>query len=114
MSESARLDRAVASVVRRQNCSGCGGCAWLDPGLIMELDEAGFRRPVRRDNTSTPKPNATQVFAQICPGRRVSSPRPPGATTHPTLGPVISAWEAWAGDPAIRHRGSSGGVLSAL
>jgi coenzyme F420 hydrogenase subunit beta len=27
---------------------------------------------------------------------------------------VVSAWEAWAGDPAIRHRGSSGGVLSAL
>ena len=114
MTETARLDRAIEKVVRRQNCSGCGACAWLDSGLSMELDESGFRRPVRRDPTSTPKDHATRLFEQVCPGRRVGSPRPAGATIHPTLGPVLGAWEAWAADPAIRFQGSSGGVLSAL
>ncbi len=30
------------------------------------------------------------------------------------MGPVVSAWQAWATDPAVRHRGSSGGALTAL
>ena len=30
------------------------------------------------------------------------------------MGPVVSAWQAWAADPKVRHRGSSGGALTAL
>jgi coenzyme F420 hydrogenase subunit beta len=29
-------------------------------------------------------------------------------------GPVLAAWEGWAADPEIRHRGSSGGAVTAL
>ena len=59
-------------------------------------------------------PGAAELFPEICPGRSVTAPRPPGSTRHPLLGPVVQAWEAWAADPVIRHAGSSGGVLTAL
>jgi coenzyme F420 hydrogenase subunit beta len=29
-------------------------------------------------------------------------------------GPVLAAWEGWASDPDVRHRGSSGGAVTAL
>ncbi|GAA1855346.1 Coenzyme F420 hydrogenase/dehydrogenase, beta subunit C-terminal domain [Microlunatus capsulatus] len=108
------LDRAVARVVDTANCSGCGACTQLDAGLAMALDAEGYARPVRGTAAPAPVPGAAATFDRICPGRRVASPRPPGAEVHPTLGPVVSAWEAWASDPEIRHRGSSGGTLTAL
>ena len=110
---TAALDRAVAEVVTTQNCSGCGACTQLDRGLEMRLDAAGYARPVRTGPAAT-RPDAARTFDQICPGRRVESPRPAGATLHPTLGPVLQAWQAWAADPELRHRGSSGGTLTAL
>lgn len=108
------LDSAVRSVVAEQNCSGCGACTRLDDALEMRLDGDGYARPVRSSRPSTAGPGADDLFDRVCPGRLVSSPRPPGATVHPTMGPVVSAWQAWASDPEIRHRGSSGGTLTAL
>ncbi|SDR76018.1 coenzyme F420 hydrogenase subunit beta [Friedmanniella luteola] len=108
------LDRAVSRVVDTANCSGCGACTLLDPGLEMALSADGYARPVRSAREPAPEPGADATFDRICPGRRVVSPRPAGATVHPTLGPVVSGWEAWAADPEIRHRGSSGGTLTAL
>ena len=80
----------------------------------MELDEHGYTRPVRRGGGTAPKANYTKLFRQICPGVRVLSPRPAGSIRHPTFGPIVSAWEAWAADPEFRYTGSSGGVLTAL
>ncbi len=113
MREAAKLDRAWTRVVRTQNCSGCGACTRLDPGLSMAVDDDGYSRPVRI-GAARPRTGAARIFTQICPGRRVDSPRPAGAKVHPSLGPIVSSWQAWAGDPAVRHRGSSGGALTAL
>ncbi|MDO5500607.1 MAG: Coenzyme F420 hydrogenase/dehydrogenase, beta subunit C-terminal domain [Propionibacteriaceae bacterium] len=44
----------------------------------------------------------------------MTAPRPRGAERDDFLGPLHGAWRAWATDPAIRHRGSSGGTLTAL
>ena len=111
---------AVAAVVAAGNCSGCGACTRLHPGLQMELDAAGDARPVFVQITARPlplvdsPPDALAVFARSCPGRRVEAQRPAGAERHRLLGPVVEAWEAWATDPIARHAGSSGGVLTAL
>ena len=113
MTKPDALDRAVTSVVRSGNCSGCGACTLLDKGLQMRLDEHGYSRPTRVA-ASKAAPGARRTFDEVCPGRRISAASPPGATRHPTLGPVISAWEAWAADPEVRERGSSGGTLTAL
>ena len=108
-----RLDRAVRDVVAADNCSGCGACTALDPGLEMALDEAGYLRP-RRVAPATGGAPAVRQFRAVCPGVSVQAARPAGAARHPTMGPVYSAWQAWAADDEIRHLGSSGGTLTAL
>jgi coenzyme F420 hydrogenase subunit beta len=113
MTAGERLDRAVADVVRNGNCSGCGMCTLLDSGLEMQLDEHGFNRPVRTA-ASTAGPNAASRFDVACPGRLVRAQAPPGSVRHPTMGPVIAAWRAWATDADVRYTGSSGGVITAL
>ena len=85
MTASTRLDRAIDSVVRRQNCSGCGACTLLDPGLTMELDDAGFRRPVRHNTTTTPSDNAHGSSSRSVPD--VGSTHP-GRPAQPSIRPL--------------------------
>jgi coenzyme F420 hydrogenase subunit beta len=107
------LDRAIDRVVRSGNCSGCGACALLDSGIEMRLNDEGYNRPVRTGATSATA-DARSRFAAVCPGVTVAAQSPEGATRHPTMGPVIQVFEAWATDDGIRFAGSSGGVLTAL
>jgi coenzyme F420 hydrogenase subunit beta len=139
----AALDAAIARVVDAGNCSGCGACALLDPGIEMRRNAEGFLRPVRVESDESavgvaagmavgvaagvaagmaagvaaaiaPADDAAARFAAACPGVTVAAARPAGAERHPTMGPVVRAWKAWATDSETRHRGSSGGALSAI
>ena len=107
------LHDAIDGVVRSGNCSGCGMCTLLDPGLGMQLDSAGFNRPVAT-GALNPAPDALSKFRTGCPGLTVAAQSPPGSTRHSTMGPVVRAWRAWATDPDTRFLGSSGGALTAL
>lgn len=110
---AATLLHQIDEVVRNGNCSGCGACLRLDAALKLELDEFGFSRPVQV-GPSTAGPRAAEVFAASCPGRIVRAGREPDADRHPTMGPVVASWRAWAADPEVRRAGSSGGTLTAL
>lgn len=79
----------------------------------MELTESGYLRPVGV-NPPDEQPRAARVFKRACPGRQVVAKRPQGSVRHPLLGSYFGAWEAWAIDPTIRDRGSSGGALTAI
>lgn len=103
----------VAKVLDADACSGCGVCTILDRGLSMELDDAGYLRPVPA-GPADERDGAARIFTRACPGRRVVAKRPPGSVRHPLLGSYFGVWEAWAVDPEVRHRGSSGGVLTAI
>ncbi|KIC69446.1 Coenzyme F420 hydrogenase/dehydrogenase, beta subunit C-terminal domain [Pseudarthrobacter phenanthrenivorans] len=112
----ASFDELVSAVVESGNCSGCGLCTIIDPGLAMELNEEGFNRPVRRLPIS-PKydERASNEFRASCPGSLVM--RPPQrevASKDSALGGAVSSWQAWAVDPQVRFQGSSGGVLTAI
>jgi coenzyme F420 hydrogenase subunit beta len=107
------LDAGIDGVVRQGNCSGCGACTQLDAGLAMHLDAEGYSRPTRV-GASTAGPDARERFDASCPGVVMRAADPPGSTRHPTMGPVIQAWEAWATDEEMRFTGSSGGTLTAL
>jgi coenzyme F420 hydrogenase subunit beta len=101
----------AAAVVRDGLCSGCGACVQLGTGLGMALVD-GFSRPL--PIAGAPASAASPHFDRVCPGRTVVGPRPAGSRSHPTMGPVVTAVQGWATDAELRHRGSSGGVLSAL
>lgn len=79
----------------------------------MELNESGYLRPAGV-NPPDEQPRAVHVFKRACPGRQVVAKRPQGSMRHPLLGSYFGAWEAWAIDPKIRDRGSSGGALTAI
>lgn len=80
----------------------------------MALGADGFLRPVRRGAEPGEQPAEVEEFLKVCPGRIVSSPRPPDAQRHPQLGSYLESWGVWATDPEIRYQGASGGVLTAL
>lgn len=108
------LERAVADVLARDACSGCGLCTRLDPALRMAMDADGYLRP-RFDGPSRAVAGAAATFARGCPGVVVRAPvPPPGSATHPLLGSWLGLWSAWATDPELRFAGSSGGALTAL
>ncbi|WP_136193565.1 Coenzyme F420 hydrogenase/dehydrogenase, beta subunit C-terminal domain [Actinomyces procaprae] len=103
------INRVVASL----NCSGCGLCAQFK-GVTMRL-QGGFMRPVV-DPGAASRTDADELrqFRAACPGIRIQAQHPAGSGWDPDFGPVLGAWEAHATDAAIRHEGSSGGVLTAI
>jgi coenzyme F420 hydrogenase subunit beta len=127
---TAALRAAVAQVVASGNCSGCGACTLLDPGLRMRLDEEGNLRPVPVDSQQVDSapvdsqpapvdaapvgPDVVRRFEEACPGVTVRAVRPPATRRHPTMGPYLRVWMAWATDTDVRFRGSSGGALTAI
>lgn len=106
----------VTEVVGNQNCSGCGACVLIDPRLAMGTDTAGFARPVvaHPDASVEDESAASAEFRRVCPGVTVRRESARAARVDPLFGPWIGVWRAHATDPDIRHRGSSGGVITAL
>lgn len=104
----------VASVVENGNCSGCGACSLLSQSIEMRFSANGYIRPFWRSSAERKVRGKANLFNAICPGVAVRLARPEGAVVHPTMGPFVSAWTAWAADPTVRRIGSSGGVISAL
>ena len=104
-------------IVEESLCIGCGLCESLAGSdcVKMQVVESGFERPV----VVGPLTHETvDAIYDTCPGTRVEGL--PDATaqeaSHQDLvwGPHEYFVEAWAGDPAVRHQGSTGGVLTAL
>lgn len=104
----------IQDVVASHLCTGCGTCAFLAPEALTMVDvpEVG-RRPLPIVGVTGP---VTGDAVAACPGRALS--HDPAAVRdapfHGAWGPVLDLYECWATDPAVRHRGSSGGVVTAL
>ncbi|MGP1358415.1 Coenzyme F420 hydrogenase/dehydrogenase, beta subunit C-terminal domain [Roseicyclus sp.] len=105
---------SITDMVARNLCTGCGACAGAFPDLIRMVDDpVNGRRPVAKPGPEGRR--AAQEATAWCAG---------GSTSWEDLaradavdrdwGPVLAAWEGWAADDEIRHRGSSGGAVTAL
>jgi coenzyme F420 hydrogenase subunit beta len=110
-----RVD-TIQDIVRSHLCMGCGTCAAARPDIVRMVDTVAHgRRPVIAGDAP---PVAGRELAKVCPGRAIDAKPPgPGAArdySHAAWGPVLEVWEGHATDPELRHRGSSGGVVSAL
>lgn len=105
---------SIQGVVDAHLCTGCGVCAYLDPGSLAmsEVTPIG-RRPLPIVGVSG---GASQDAVSACPGRALA--HEPGALQDAPFGgewgPVLALYECWSTDPVVRHRGSSGGAVTSL
>lgn len=105
----APTSKTVHKVLAGNLCSGCGLCAALT-GSAMIVEKPGFNRP------SITKPidiDLDRVIAEACPGS-VIAPWRSAPNLHEYWGPYFELRTGHAGDSRLRHRASSGGVLSAV
>lgn len=105
---------SIGEVVDAHLCCGCGVCAYLEPGTLEMREVAGVGRrplPIAPVTAATPTDGV-----KACPGRHLAHPQDAlvDAPFGGEWGPVLGVYECWATDTDLRHRGSSGGVVSAL
>ena len=104
--------RAIAEIVARDLCVGCGLCEALTGGRVkMVMTSAGSLRPSPADGF-TPQEEATLVSA--CPGAVAEARVEDGFDSDPVWGAYRYMARAWASHPDVRHEGATGGVLTAL
>lgn len=107
----------LAEIVENGLCIGCGLCRSIAGSELVDLvmTPEGRERPVAR----RPLNDATlERINAVCPGTRIGGPGSPAAD-HPAMRDIVwgSAGKlsvGYARDPLVRHRASSGGVLTAL
>lgn len=100
----------ITRAVERRLCTGCGACAGAFPAAISMLDDPREgRRPVVSQTAEGQA--AAHAAAALCAGTGADFSALAG---QDGFGPVLAAWSAHAADPDIRHRGSSGGAVTAL
>ena len=102
----------INSVVRNGLCTGCGICESIAPKGAMEmaLNAEGYLRP--KIQTATDYGDDATI-RDVCPGVRVDHGELK-ADYHAIWGPLVAVRAGHAADSEIRHKGSSGGVISAL
>ena len=109
--------RRLYAIVEQGLCIGCGLCqAVAEPGAIeVRKGASGYEAPV----VVGPLDHHTvDTIYDVCPGTRIDGLPPHLHDAHTTIDNVWGPWQrivrAWAADPEVRHRGSTGGVLTAL
>ncbi len=112
-----RMTLMVEQIVEGGLCIGCGLCQSLAPPdhIQVVMTPEGRERPVVRVPLD---PQTLERINAVCPGTRVEGARPgaqsTGARTDLIWGPVERLAIGYAADPRVRHRASTGGVLTAL
>jgi coenzyme F420 hydrogenase subunit beta len=116
-----RTPLTLEQIVEGGLCIGCGLCR-----AVAGADSAGAARiqivftPEGRDRPVAVRAldaATLERINQVCPGTRIEGARPeshPDASHDTVWGTALRLAVGYAGDPAVRHRGSSGGVLTAL
>ncbi len=102
----------IAEVVSNDMCIGCGLCEAITRGRVpMQMTDNGSLRPL---GIETLTKEEESVLSQACPGVVAEARREPDWPSDPIWGAHGTMVQAWAGDPGIRHRAATGGVLTAL
>ncbi len=104
-----RYPETVNDVIDAGLCIGCGLCEALAPKQWkMRYTAEGKLRPDRIG------PGSDKAILEACPGAIARSNAEDTPRTDLIWGGHHRMQEAWAADPDIRHRASTGGVLTAL
>lgn len=107
----------LKDVVDWRLCVGCGVCKFASTSGRVNLvnNNANGIRP----EFDTEAEKSSAGLLGVCPGYSVNADKiatqdSDKTNKDPDLGPVVEIWEGHATDDELRHRGSSGGVLTAL
>lgn len=105
-----------AAIAEQGLCIGCGICEPLAGNdRIRMVNSGGTLRPSCIGDLDD---DVVDRIYDVCPGTRTDGlPEhliSRSTTVDPVWGPWRSMVRAWAADPAVRHAGSTGGVLTAL
>ncbi|EGD9748570.1 TPA: Coenzyme F420 hydrogenase/dehydrogenase, beta subunit C-terminal domain [Escherichia coli] len=95
--------KKIAQVIESGMCVGCGFCT--ENPNDMDINKEGYYRPISFIDDS--------LSQLVCPGKSISHNNSM-APYNLLWGPVVSCESGNAVDPDIRHKGSSGGVLTAI
>lgn len=105
----------LREIVSTDMCIGCGLCQSLaGAGVEMLLTEGGSMRPDPVDGLDR---KTEELIAEVCPGVVAEARLEPAwadRTADPIWGVHGTMTLGWAGDPTVRHRAATGGVLTAL
>ncbi|HEV7252700.1 MAG TPA: Coenzyme F420 hydrogenase/dehydrogenase, beta subunit C-terminal domain [Mesorhizobium sp.] len=110
-------DLSLEQIVEGGLCIGCGLCRSIAgaKNIDLVLTPEGRERPVARTPLA---PSTVALINAVCPGTRVEGaapdPQSPEGQQDVVWGPALRLAIGHAGDPEIRYRGSTGGVLTAL
>jgi coenzyme F420 hydrogenase subunit beta len=96
-------------ILRYDLCIGCGLCEAIGKkaDYVMILNEKGFYAPERRGRRNE---EVEELITAVCPSIQVHVPK----FNDSVWGNIDSVYNAWSTEGDIRHRGSSGGAISAL
>jgi coenzyme F420 hydrogenase subunit beta len=112
-----RQPLALHEIVENGLCIGCGLCRSIAGGnrIALVMTPEGRERPVAARPL---EPSTLERINAVCPGTRIAGPDPEGqersALSDVVWGRAERLSIGHAGDPAVRFRGSTGGVLTAL
>jgi coenzyme F420 hydrogenase subunit beta len=102
----------VAEVVTSGLCIGCGLCEAATRGRVqMKVTDYGSLRPTPADRFSA---DEEARILSACPGIAVETRADSASLNDVVWGAYRTMCFAWAGDPDLRFRGATGGVLTAL
>lgn len=100
--------RSVKKIVNNNLCLGCGICESIAPKKCkMVVNEQGFYLPKFNSNLSR---SEEKSILKICPAINISDSN----ESKTVWGKLLEIKEAWSTDSVVRHKGSSGGVISTL
>lgn len=101
------MHRGLERIIRSKSCLGCGLCIKKDSKAGMVLGADGFLRP-------SVKARIDENFLQYCPAETIVQNRKK-RTSELIYGPVVApVLTGWSTNREIRHKASSGGVITQL
>lgn len=105
----------VREIVRSGLCIGCGLCQSIAgrEKLALVMTPQGRERP---RELSPPSNDELKLINAVCPGLHAPGPSRDQVDEFDEIwGPKAGPWViGWAGDPEVRFKGATGGVLTAL
>lgn len=103
---------SIEQIVANDLCIGCGLCESVTEGRVtMTLTASGSLRPSSTSDFTT---NEEALLNAACPGAAAEARPEKSFDVDPIWGAHGTMTHAWAGNPDIRFKSATGGVLTAL